>query len=156
MDIRTYSADRSDEIADLFHASVHAIEPAVYTPEEKAAWAPTPIDYGRWRVRLDEKRPFLAIIDDRVAGFIELEADGHIDCAYTHPDFQRRGVASALYAHLLKEAEARKLERLYVEASHVAKPFFEHRGFSVVKANHVDRNGVAMVNFTMETYLSPR
>ena len=138
MDIRTYSADRSDEIADLFYESVYAIDPSVYTTEEKAAWAPAPIDYQRWRVRLDQKRPFLAIIDDRVAGFIELEADGHIDCAYTHPDFQGRGVASALYQHLLKEAEARKLQRLYVEASHVAKPFLERRGFSVVKTNHID------------------
>ncbi|MEZ5537052.1 MAG: GNAT family N-acetyltransferase [Thiolinea sp.] len=119
----------------------------------KAAWAPAPVDYGYWSERLSVKKPFVAIIDHRVAGFIELEADGYIDCTYTHPDFQGRGVVSGLYAYLLAEAQRRGLQRLYVEASLVAKPFFEHRGFSVISKNEVQRHGVSLVNFLMERYL---
>lgn len=104
---------------------------------------------------MNTKKPFIAIIENRVAGFIELDADGHIDCTYTHPDFQGKGVASALYKHLLAEARRRNIKRLYVEASLIAKPFFEHRGFSVVKKNAIQRNGVFLVNFSMEKYLSP-
>jgi putative acetyltransferase len=155
MDIQPYSANKAKEIADLFYKSVHAIDPTVYTSEQKEAWAPTPVDYERWAERLNVKKPFIALIENRVVGFIELDADGHIDCTYTHPDFQGKGVASALYEHLLAEARARSLERLYVEASFIAKPFFEHRGFSVVKKNELQRNGVSLVNFSMEMYLSP-
>ncbi len=97
----------------------------------------------------------MALLDDRVVGFMELDPDGHIDCAYTHPDFQGRGVASALYRHLLNRARARKMERLYVEASHHARPFLEHRGFSLLHRNRVDRNGVTLVNRTMELQLDP-
>ncbi|WP_231517059.1 GNAT family N-acetyltransferase [Marinobacterium lacunae] len=88
-----------------------------------------------------------------MAGFIELDTDGHIDCTYTHPDFQRMGVASTLYEYLLEEASTRKIKRLYVEASLIAKPFFERRGFSVVRKNEVQRNGVTLVNFSMEKHL---
>ncbi|PHQ24358.1 histone acetyltransferase [Marinobacter guineae] len=155
MNIQTYSADKAREVAELFHQSVHAIDPSLYTSEQKEAWAPTPVDYASWSERLKVKQPFIALIENCVAGFIELDADGHIDCTYTHPNFQGRGVASALYEHLLTEARARNLKRLYVEASLIVKPFFEHRGFSVVKKNEVQRNGVSLVNFSMERYLSP-
>ncbi|OGT73785.1 MAG: histone acetyltransferase [Gammaproteobacteria bacterium RIFCSPLOWO2_02_FULL_57_10] len=154
MRIEPYSSSRAMEIADLFHAAVHAIDSSIYTPEQKEAWAPTPPDYAHWAGRLDTKRPFMAIIGDRVAGFMELDSDGHIDCTYTHPDFQARGVASALYAHLLEEALRRNMTRLYVEASFVARPFFERRGFVMLNQNEVRRHGVTLTNFSMEKDLS--
>lgn len=155
MEIQSYSDKWACEVADLFHESVHAVDPGLYLEEQKAAWAPMPPDYGYWSRRLSDKKPFVAVIEGRVAGFMELDEDGHIDCVYTHPDFQGRGVASALYERLLREAERRYIGRLYVEASLVAKAFFEHRGFSVVRKNEVQRNGVSLVNFSMEKHLLP-
>ena len=75
----------------------------------------------------------MALVNDVVVGFIELEPDGHIDCMYTWPDFQGMGVASALYRHILKLAIVNNMNRLFVEASHIAKPFFASREFDVVK-----------------------
>ncbi|WNJ97929.1 GNAT family N-acetyltransferase [Vibrio ruber] len=153
MNIQTYSPEWAREIADLFYQSVHAIDPAIYTPEQKAAWAPAPVNYELWSERLSIKKPFVAIIDNHVAGFIELDSDGHIDCTYTHPNFQGIGVASSLYEHLLSQAKEAGMTRLYVEASLIAKPFFERRGFTVVKQNEVQRNGESLINFSMEKYL---
>lgn len=155
MEIQAYSADNAREIADLFHQSVHSIAPSLYSSEQKEAWAPSPVDYERWAERLTVTKPFIAVIEGRVAGFIELDADGHIDCTYTHPNFQGRGVASSLHEYLVAEASAKHIKRLYLEASLVAKSFFEHRGFSIVKKNEVQRNGVTLINFSMEKYLSP-
>lgn len=155
IEIQNFSEQWAKEIADLFYASVHAIDESIYTHEQKSAWAPAPIDYAFWAARLKTKQPFVALVEKRVAGFIELDADGHIDCTYTHPDFQGMGVASKLYEHLLAEAISRNIKRLYVEASIIAKPFFEHRGFSVFRKNEVQRNGVSLVNFSMEKNLSP-
>ncbi|KUI97568.1 GNAT family N-acetyltransferase [Vibrio sp. MEBiC08052] len=154
MKIQTYSPEWAREIADLFYQSVHAIDPAIYTPEQKAAWAPAPVNYELWSERLSIKKPFVAIIDNHVAGFIELDSDGHIDCTYTHPNFQGIGVASSLYEHLLSQAKEVGMTRLYVEASLIAKPFFERRGFTVVKQNEVQRNGESLINFSMEKHLN--
>ena len=155
MDIQPYTAARAAEIADLFHRAVHAIDPSLYSAEQQEAWAPTPPDYAQWAQRLNETRPFMAIIAGRVVGFMELDDAGRIDCAYTHPDFQGQGVASALYRYLLAEAKRRGIGRLSVEASLAARSFFAHRGFSVVATNEVPRRGVALVNLSMVKDIAP-
>lgn len=153
MEIRRYTQDRAVEIADLFHQSVHAIDSSIYTSEQKEVWAPTPPNYAFWEQRLINKKPYLAIVDNQVAGFIEFDGDGHIDCTYTHPNYQGQGVASALYQYVFKVAKSRGLSRLYVEASLVAIPFFEKWGFVVVKKNEIRRQGLSLINFDMELLL---
>ena len=105
MKIVEYSSNRATEIADLFYMSVHAINSAIYSEAQKNAWAPFPIDYIAWKQRLEHKKPYLLIINNQVAGFIELEADGHIDCAYVSPIFQRKGVGTQLLTHVLSIAK---------------------------------------------------
>ncbi len=152
LSIQIYDGKQANEIADLFYSAVHHISPEIYNKKQQDAWAPPP-DYEFWKARLEQKQPFVALINNRVAGFIELDADGHIDCAYTHPDFQRQGVASQLYQYLLEQAYEQKLNRLYVEASLVAKPFFEKQGFTTVQQNKVNRNGEILINFSMEKWI---
>ena len=137
----------------MFHSAVHNIDSSIYTSDQKEAWASTRPDYDFWFNRLPNKQPLLAIVGNRVAGFMELESDGYIDCAYTHPDFQRAGVASQIFNHLLLKAKKNNIRRLYVEASLIAIPFFESRGFSYTKENHIEPKGVKLVNFTMEKYI---
>ncbi|AUI85826.1 histone acetyltransferase [Vibrio azureus] len=153
MKIQRYTQDRAVEITNLFYQSVHSIDASFYTPEQKEAWAPTPPDYTSWEQRLSEKKPFWALINNQVAGFIELDVDGHIDCTYTHPKYQGQGVASALYLYVLKIARTRGLSRLYVEASLIAVPFFKKRGFVVTKRNEIHRKGQTLINFDMEILL---
>lgn len=151
--IHTYQNHYANEIATLYHASVHAIDPAIYCKEQQEAWAPTPPDYGSWEKRLSLKKPFVAMVEGRIVGFIELEKDGHIDCAYTHPAFQKQGVMTLLYEHVLTLANHAKMPRLYVEASLLIKPFFQKHGFITLHSNTIIRNGCTLINETMEKKL---
>ena len=153
IDIRPYSGEHAEAAADLFHASVHAIEPSIYSTLQQEAWAPTPPDREQWRARLAETRPWLALAGDDLVGFMELSVDGHIGCAYTHPDWQGRGVAAALLYRVEGVASARGMPSLRVEASIVARPFFEQRGFLVLHENAAERGGEVLVNHTMEKRL---
>lgn len=148
-----YQETYAREIADLFHASVHAIDPLIYTFEEQEAWAPTPSNYDTWAHKLLRTKPFVAMIDDKIVGFIELEEDGHIDCAYTHPDYQKYGIMSALYYHIENIAKQKGMDRLYVEASILIKPFFEKRGFAILSENKVVRNKTTLINYSMQKHL---
>jgi len=152
MSIRDFRMADSKEIADLFHGSVHSLDAENFSAEELEAWAPTPPDYSHWRERLIVKKPYVAERKGMIIGFIELEDDGHIDCFYTHRDFQRQGVGSALYRHLLKEADDREIHDLYVEASAIARPFFEREGFHFEKANRLERRGQILTNFSMRLH----
>ncbi len=153
MEIQDYAPAFARQIADLFYRAVHAVDPGIYTPEQQEAWAPTPPDYDAWIQRLAQKRPWLALIEGRLAGFIELDPDGHIDCLYVDPDFQKRGVAGTLYTHLEETARRQKMKRLYVEASLLARPFFEKRGFRRIESDRIHRNGEVLINFKMEKAL---
>jgi len=102
---------------------------------------------------LRAKPPFVAVQEGAIVGFMTLEASGHIDWTYTHPDHQRQGIATALYAHLEKEAQRRGTPRLYVEASKLARPFFAKHGFIVVRENQICRGTINLTNWTMEKFL---
>ncbi len=147
--IRNYQPGDAREIADLFHDAIHAIGSEYYLPEQLEAWAPTPPDYAHWQRRLDMKQPFVAEMEQKIVGFIELDPDGHIDCMYTHKDYQRQGIAGQLYEHLKTVAAQQGIECLYVEASKLAKLFFATRGFYVVKENVIERRGQQLTNFSM-------
>jgi len=151
--ITSYTDENATEVTDLHHASVHAIDPRIYSREQQEAWAHTPPNYPYWVKRLSLKKPFLAMVEAKIVGFIELEADGHIDCAYTHPKYQKCGVMAKLYEHVESLAHQNKLPRLYVEASMLIKPFFEKRGFVMLHRNEIKRNGQMLVNYSMEKLL---
>ena len=153
MDIQNYKSEHIEAITDVFYEAVHAIDSSIYSDAQKNAWAPLPRDYESWAGRLMFKRPYLAMQGEQLMGFIELDPDGYIDSMYTHPDFQRQGVGSALYEHLAGIAREKGLKRLRVEASLVAKPFFESKGFQVLEENQVERNGELITNFEMERFL---
>lgn len=86
---------------------------------------------------------------------MELEKSGYINCAYTHKDFQRQGIATALYKTIENEAKRLNLHRLYVEASLTAVTFFENHGFHQVRINQIERAGETLTNVSMEKYLKP-
>ncbi|PYF80533.1 GNAT family acetyltransferase [Marinomonas alcarazii] len=149
MKIRHFKPSDSTEIADLFHGSVHSISSDIYSAAQLEAWAPTPPGYTMWKERLAITKPFVATIDDVVVGFIELESDGHIDCLYVHRNYQRRGVALALFKHASDEAIKNGCEIMYVEASILAKAFFEKMGFDVQAENIVQKNHQELINYSM-------
>ena len=66
---------------------------------------------------------------------------------------QRKGVG----ARLFNEIEARALElgltNITTDASITARPFFERRGFQLVKENGIERDGVELINYAMEKLL---
>lgn len=148
--IRHYQAQDLRPLTDLFYASVHQLACTAYDGAQLHAWAPLPADYPGWQARFEVCAPLVAEVDGRIAGFAALDAEGYIDWLYTHPDFQRRGVASALYQCLETQARERGVKRLMVDASHLARHFFKQRGFLVLNRNEIERQGVTLVNWSMD------
>ena len=156
-----FYAGQHAEVAAVFHEAVRRTAAAAYTPEQLAAWSPDPPNLGRWRARCELKRPWLAVVGGRVAGFLELDhvrgedrddpGVGRIDCHYVHPDFGRRGVGTALLRHAVEVATAFGLARLTVEASRVAAPLYRREGFVLLDdaPNAVRLRGQTLENWRM-------
>lgn len=150
MIIRLYAPQDIDDLMELFRASVRQVASRDYSPAQVLAWAPDDLDRDLWLQRRGSRPTWVAMIDGRIAGFTDLEADGHVDMMFVHPDFQGRRVASGLLRHVEAEAADLGLARLFTEASITAKPFFERRGFRVIAEQQVAVRGQVLTNYRME------
>jgi ribosomal protein S18 acetylase RimI-like enzyme len=148
--IRPYQPGDHVAIAEIFTRAVHEIASRDYTPEQCLAWSDREPNDAHWEKRCERKRPFVAIVEGQVAGFLELDPDGHIDCAYIHPSFQHRGIMTELVRHAMQTCFSKGISRLYVEASICARPMFEKLGFKTLGENWVNVKGVELLNYKME------
>ena len=155
MRVRTYEISDTKQIVKLFYDTVHEVNIRDYTKAQVDAWAPADIDIESWTKSLSSKFTFVAEEGDKIAGFGELEASGHIDCFYCHKDFQRQGVGRIILGKIDAKARSLGIKKLYTEASITAKTFFESQGFMVVKKQEVERRGQKLINFAMEKLISP-
>jgi len=153
MVVRDYEMEDAGPICRLFYETVRAVNLADYSPEQVRAWAPEVPDPGTWHARMSGRHTLVAEDEDGVAGFAELEEDGHLDMLYSRRDRVGRGVGSRLYAAVEGRARDLGVERIFTEASITARPFFERQGFAVLRQNTVSRGGVGLTNFSMEKIL---
>lgn len=148
--IRIYRHGDHVEIAEIFSRAIHEIACRDYTEAQCLAWSARKPNSEHWMRRCELKRPYVAVVDSRIAGFLELDTDGHIDCAYVNPDFQRRGVMTELVTHAIRVSFNMKLPHVDVDASICAKPLFQRLGFRLLKENVVKIGEVSLVNYRME------
>ena len=150
MQIRLFEPEDTRQIAQLFHDTVRQINIQDYSQKQVAAWSPDDIYFRNWSKICSARFTYVAIKNDKIIGFGELEVNGHIDCFYVHHLYQRQGVGSKIYQTIEIKARELKLTRLFTEASITAKPFFVNQGFVVIKQQQVFCRGVAFINFLME------
>jgi putative acetyltransferase len=62
-------------------------------------------------------------------------------------------VGSQIYRAIETKAVELPVNRLFTEASITAKPFFQRKGFSVLKEQQVTRRGETFINYVMEKFL---
>ena len=151
--IRPYGVADAAALTNLFRSSVREIASRDYTAAQIRAWAPDEIDAVEFGRRCEAKWTWVAELEGRIAGFSDLEPDGHINMLYVHPDFLRHGVARALLEHIEEAARINALRRLYTEASLTARPIFEVMGFRMVVPQTVTIRGESMTNYRMEKRL---
>ncbi len=151
--LRPYEPSDAPALLGLFRDTIRRVNARDYDPEQIRAWASDEIDPEAWAGRFAGRFVVVAVEEGRPVGFAELEADGHIDRFYVAADFQGRGVGKAMLRALVAEARRLGLERLFVEASITARPFFEAGGFAAIARQVVTHRGVDFANFRMERRL---
>lgn len=151
--VRLAQAADAGEIAAIYYNTIRRVNAADYSRQQIEAWAPELPRAEDWRQRMSSYTTVVADDGGTIAGFAELEEDGHIDCFYCHHDYQRRGVGSLVLAEVEKAARSRGIERLYLESSATARPFFEARGFVSLGRRDIVVRGVELENYAMEKHL---
>ncbi|MDY5015530.1 MAG: GNAT family N-acetyltransferase [Eubacteriales bacterium] len=139
----------------MFYDTVHTVNAADYTPAQLDAWAPRRIDADAWARSLSAHFTVVAETDGVISGFGDIDAGGYLDRLYVHRNYQRRGIASGIAERLERYAVRCGAARISTHASFTARPFFEKRGYRVLRENTVIRHGTALTNFIMEKDAAP-
>ena len=151
MKIRRYEPEDLGQITALFYDTVHAVNAADYAPEQLDAWADGAPDLDRWNGSLLAHHSLVAVEGrDLIVGFGDIDGTGYLDRLYVHKDRQGLGIATALCDRLERAVDAPVIT---THASITARPFFEGRGYRVLREQRVERHGVQMTNYVMEKRL---
>lgn len=144
--IRKYTPSDLPEIAQLFYNTVHTVNAVDYNDEQLDAWADGNIDMDKWNKSLESHYSLVAEENGVIAGFGDIDETGYLDRLYVHRDYQGRGIATAICDALEMTVNG----RITTHASITARPFFEKRGYKVVREQEVIRKGVKLKNYIME------
>ena len=145
MYIREYEPADCSEIAALFYQTVHEVNKQDYTSEQINAWATGKVDLAAWNQSFLEHYTLVAVENGRIAGFGDIDETGYLDRLYVHKEHQREGIAAALCSRL----EAHVQGNILTHASITARPFFQKRGYKVLREQQVERQNILLTNFVM-------
>ena len=146
MEIRPYQQSDCKVLTELFYNTVHTVNAKDYTEEQLNAWAPRKVDLEKWNKSLQEHYSIVAVENGMIIGFGDIDKTGYLDRLFVHTDYQGKGVASLI----CDQMEQAVMGNITTHASVTAKPFFEKRGYIVVKKQKVERRGVFLTNYVME------
>ncbi len=153
--IATRLAKISDlpEIQTMFVDTITAICKDDYSPEQIMVWTSSIKNTQRWTDIITLQYFLIAEVDGNIVGYISLYDNDYIDLLYVHKDYQRQGIADKLYCEIEKEAIKKGGTVLQSDVSKTARPFFEKKGFIVLKEQTNIRQGVEIINYKMTKQL---
>ncbi len=145
----------AEAMAAVYERAVREIGARYYSAEQVVAWVGQGPRAERFRRKITDGRRGWVAVDqmNRVVGFADLEADGHIDLVYVDPAVAGQGVATLMLDELENAARSTGITRLFVEASEPARRVFERRGYTLTARRDFEIGGVAIHNYAMERTL---
>jgi putative acetyltransferase len=147
--IRPFVKDDAPTLRALVFNTVRQVNIADYSAQQVTAWAPKCYDAKAWLKRMQATHPFVAVQNNQIVGFADIQKTGYIDFFYCHWQFQRQGIGSALMQTLLSMAKQQHIQKLRSHVSITAKPFFEHFGFKVESTQQIKIEQQVLPNFIM-------
>lgn len=144
--IRKYQPLDCVQLMELFYNTVHTINAKDYTKEQLDVWASGRIDLEKWNQSFQEHYSVVAVDDEIIVGFGDIDKTGYLDRLYVHADYQGKGIATAICNQLEQAVQG----NIVTHASITARPFFEKRGYKVIKEQKVERQGIFLINYVME------
>lgn len=145
MKIRKYQPSDCRELTELFYNTVHIVNAKDYTEEQLNVWASGKVDLEKWNQSLQEHFSIVAVDNETIVGFGDIDDTGYLDRLFVHAKYQRKGIATAICEQLEQAVPG----KIITHASITARPFFEKRGYRVFKEQQVERQGVFLTNFVM-------
>jgi putative acetyltransferase len=153
VEIRRFVHGDEPKLFEVYYSAIHVIASRDYNQSQIDAWAPADLDQALWRNRMRAINPFVALLDDEIVGYADIQPSGYIDHFFVSGYYPRQGIGSQLMSTLHQHAAAWRLTRLTSDVSRSAQPLFEKHGFLVVEERRPEIRGVVVPNALMQKLL---
>ncbi len=150
MYIRRLLDDEYEDVVKLITDTVHTVCADDYTKEELDAWAPENFDIKKFRGNLSPCLNLVAFEKGKLVGFISMERNGYINRLYTHKNYLRRGIATALYQKAEDWAKEKGICEISLDSSKTAKDFYLKLGFKESGISVINHGNVVFRNTVMK------
>lgn len=153
MILRNYEHKDCDEIYKLFYDTVHSINAKDYSKNQLAVWAKKGIDSKIFCKSFIENYTIIVEENRKILGFGNVDDSGYLDMLYVHKDFQHKGIATMIVSKLETYTLQNNIQSIKTHASITVRPFFEKRGYIIIKEQQVIRDNIYLTNYIMEKLL---
>ena len=143
--LREYKTTDYEQLEQLFYNTVHSVNAKDYTKEQLNVWATGQADLEKWNDSLQKHFSVVAVDNEIIVGFGDIDKTGYLDRLFVHADYQSKGIATAICNQLEQAIKG----DITTHASITAKPFFEKRGYKIANEQQVERQGIFLTNYVM-------
>ena len=149
--LRNYKPHYQQELSQLYYDAIIKLAPAYYHPQQVKIWANYPRKHPKEFAKLLTQGDVIMAINNKgqVIGFGQLNPKNYIALLYTQPEFNRLGVASAIYRKLEQLAYITHQTTLSVTASKLSQPLFQKLGFELIDTEITIRDDITFERYNM-------
>lgn len=146
---RRASIEDLEDITTLFRETITKVNARHYSPEEIKAWSEGADVSSNWYRRINDHYFIVGYDGDILVGMASIDDDGYLDIMYVHSDYQGRGIARHLLSMMESRAKLLGHATITSDVSITAKPFFESKGFVILRPQLVLCRGVVLRNYNV-------
>lgn len=70
-----------------------------------------------------------AYLEEKLVGIISIRESKFVSCFFVDKEYHRKGVATRLFNHIVSELKEKQIEKITLNASPYAVPFYHAIGF---------------------------
>ncbi|RYD92887.1 MAG: GNAT family N-acetyltransferase [Sphingobacteriales bacterium] len=140
-------------LGELYRGTIEGVNSRDYNEAQVSVWAERSRRTESLLKRIEEQYFLVAEEDAMLTGFGSITATGFLDMLFVHRDHQGKGIANALVDMLESYAVRHDAPMLTADVSVTARPFFEKKGFEVLREQQVEIDAVSLTNFKMQKSL---
>ena len=151
LQVRPAVPDDALPVFALHVASIRALGPEAYDPDQVRAWARKDHGPDAYPIEEDDHHFVVAERGEEIAGFgdlvpdsEEVDADADVRAVYVHPDHVGRGVGAAILAELEGYARGAGVASIGITASLNAVGFYERAGYERLREDAYDTGGTEL------------
>jgi putative acetyltransferase len=143
-----------EQVTALYRDTIATVNAKHYNLEQTTVWAGRWVNTSAWIDKITDQHFLVAETERLITGFGSITTSGHVNMLFVHSAYQGMGIARKLFNALQTFAIQQQYNSLTTDASITARPVFEHFGFSVIKAQTVVLEGVELINYQMQKWLT--